>query len=209
MFYNIKTKKVLNYTEMLEEANIDRPINLSDRVLQPIGYLNVSYVQQGKLPAHTKWKYGKVTLVDGKPVSNMTSVPLTGEALKESKARELMLAENKKIEDERRYIIKRAIYVAIDTLRVEVNGNGFDANEVSVLRMNVAASRLSNKEERLWKLYDDNDTMISKEEFNSVIDKAIYLGDKLFFASSMEEIDNIISEDSIWLEKYNRKLKGE
>tara|TARA_R110001606_G_scaffold315346_3_gene462095 strand:+ start:1152 stop:1781 length:630 start_codon:yes stop_codon:yes gene_type:complete len=207
MFYNIKTKKVLNYTEMLEEANIDRPINLSDRVLQPIGYLNVSYVQQGNLPAHTKWKYGKVTLVDGKPVSNMTSVPLTGEALKESKARELMLVENKKIEDERRYIIKRAIKIAIDTLRVEVNGNGFDADEKSIIRMSVAISTLADKEHLLWRLYSNDNRMVSKEDFKLAMSKGTSLGSKLFFASSMEEIDDIVSTDSIWLEKYNRKLK--
>ena len=47
MFYNIETKRVMNYKEMTEELPDTKfPIDLCDDNIRDLGYLNVEYIKE-------------------------------------------------------------------------------------------------------------------------------------------------------------------
>lgn len=208
MFYNIKTKCVLDYGEMLKEGGFERPENLSDEVIESLGYLNVTYKYDDNPAPHTKWEYGKISLVNSKPVSKFKAIPLTGKELKESKERESHFIKMKKEETDKMIILKKHIEAALISLVVEVNGNIYNADERSIVRMKVAKDSNLGKKEMLWKMKNNNIKLILKADLAIAVDKSIDLFNALFFSSSIEEVNIIVSQNDNWLLEYKSKIKG-
>ena len=108
--------------------------------------------------------------------------------------------------------LKKAILKAVSTIRVEVDCMvdgvlipfGFDGDEVATGRMAKAIITLIDDEPIPWKLYDNGVIMITKAELSIAIRKAGIILSKLWFCISVEAVEAIVSNDLIWLEKYNK-----
>ena len=207
MFYNIKTKRVLDYGEMLKEGGFERPKDLSDEVIEPLGYLNVTYKYDDNPAPHTKWEYGKVSLVDSKAVSKVKAIPLAGKELKESKEKESHFIKIEKEETDRMIILKKHISIALQTLVVEINENNFHGDEKSIVRMKIAKESNLAKDNVLWRLKRGGNVTIPKSDLTLAVDKSVDLFNQAFFSSSIEELVSIVSSNDIWLTQYNTGSK--
>ena len=80
MFYNIETKRVMNYKEMTEELPDTKfPRDLCDDNIRDLGYLNVEYIKEyEELEDYCIAKHSEPVIVDGKVQITVTQELLEG-----------------------------------------------------------------------------------------------------------------------------------
>lgn len=98
--------------------------------------------------------------------------------------------------------VKSAILQAINTMRVEVDGIGYDGDEASQDRMNRAIQTLVGDETITWRVYDNTTVTITQTELGKALRASGIMMTRLWFSSSIEEVLEIVSEDAEWLAKY-------
>jgi len=98
--------------------------------------------------------------------------------------------------------IKSAILRAIDTMRVEVDGLGYDGDEVSTSRMVKAIQTLVGDEKITWKTYDNQVVEITQTELGKTLRASGILMTKLWYCTTVAEVEAIVGQDTIWLAKY-------
>jgi hypothetical protein len=99
--------------------------------------------------------------------------------------------------------LKVAILKAIATMRVEVDGLVFDGNEPSQTRMARAIQTLVGDETIPWKMFDNSIETITQTELGKALRASGIKMSELWFCSTVEEVEAIVSKDSAWLDKYN------
>jgi hypothetical protein len=98
--------------------------------------------------------------------------------------------------------VKAAVRNAIDTMRVEVDGIGYDGDETSQDRMNRAIQTLVGDETMSWRVYDNSAVVVSQTELGKAMRLAGIMMSRLWFCGSVEEVEAIVAEDALWLAKY-------
>lgn len=98
--------------------------------------------------------------------------------------------------------VKATIEKAISTMRVEVDGLGYDGNEVATSRMQKAITTLVGDEKVSWRLYDNTSADVTQTELGKAMRAAGILMSQLWFCTSIEEVEEIVKADSIWYKKY-------
>lgn len=99
--------------------------------------------------------------------------------------------------------VKAAISKAIDTMRVEIDGVGYNGNEVSTTRMHKAITTLVGDETIPWKMYDNKTVVITQTELKKAMRKAGILQSKLWFCQNIEQIKSIVEVNPLWLKEYS------
>lgn len=99
--------------------------------------------------------------------------------------------------------IKVAILKAIDTMRVEVDGLAYDGNEPSQARMDRAIQTLVGDEPITWRMYDNSTETLTQTELGKALRAAGVMQTKLWFCSSIEEIEELVGADTEWYAKYS------
>ena len=128
------------------------------------------------------------------------------EIIKEAKA-ELAILESQFILKEEQQKIKDYILLALSCMRASViiNNNieiAFDADEDSQLRMTRAIIALSDNEFIKWKLYNNEIADITKETLSKALKRAGELQTQLWFCKNKEDVDTVVSCDSIWRDSF-------
>tara|TARA_R110001606_G_scaffold321588_2_gene468509 strand:- start:2273 stop:2737 length:465 start_codon:yes stop_codon:yes gene_type:complete len=100
--------------------------------------------------------------------------------------------------------IKSAIIKAVATIRVEVEGVGYDGNEIATTRMDKAIATLIGDEVISWKTYDNSTVVITQRELSKVLRKSGIILSKLWFCESIEQIEDIVLTDSEWFKRYSK-----
>ena len=99
--------------------------------------------------------------------------------------------------------IKTSILKAISTMRVEVDGLAFDGNEDSTTRMSKAIQTLVGDETIPWRMFDYSIETITQTELGKALRASGIKMSELWFCSTVEEVESIVSKDSEWFFKYN------
>lgn len=97
---------------------------------------------------------------------------------------------------------KQSTLKAIDTMRVEVDGLGYDGDETATTRMQKAITTLVGEEKINWRLYDNSMAVVTQTELGKAMRAAGILMSKLWFCESVEEVEAIVGLDPVWLDKY-------
>lgn len=97
---------------------------------------------------------------------------------------------------------KEAIEKAIKTMRAVADGFAYDGNEPSQARMDRAIQTLVGDEPITWRMYDNSDEVVTQTELGKALRASGILMSKLWFCKSIEEVETIVSNDTIWMDKY-------
>ena len=99
--------------------------------------------------------------------------------------------------------VKEAILKAIDTMRVEVDGLAYDGNEPSQARMDRAIQTLVGDEPITWRMYDNSTETLTQTHLGKALRAAGVMQTKLWFCSSIEEVETLVGADTEWYAKYS------
>jgi hypothetical protein len=154
----------------------------------------------GQVPYLVKYKLDK----DGNKYSHyLDEVDEGGYKLPDSVTIEQI--EQGRLAAEAKAEVKSAIARAIETMRVEVNGIGYDGDETSQTRMGRAIQVLVGDEPITWRMYDNSEVVITQTELGKAMRAAGIKQTELWYCSTVAEVEAIVAADTEWLTKY----KGE